>query len=297
MLLLIGLCCFLSRPFFLIPMDLSKKIDFAIRLLQSIPQDGPIELSYSGGKDSDVILELAKMSGIPFEPIYKNTTIDPPGTIQHCKDNGVTIVPPKKTFLQVMAERGMPSRFRRFCCSELKEYKIHDRAIQGIRRSESTKRAKRYKEPEECRVYNSKEKVRVYFPILEWTDEDVETFIKERNIRCAPVYYDENGKFHVERRLGCIGCPLKSNVGLSDFVKYPKMLKAQIRAYQNYLDAHPDRKFYKEIDGSAYNGFYYRLFCKTHDDYINAMNPGMFPEAQLDTKTFLENYFGIDLTI
>ena len=42
--------------------DLNKKIDFAIKLLQSIPQDGPIELSYSGGKDSDVILELARMS-------------------------------------------------------------------------------------------------------------------------------------------------------------------------------------------------------------------------------------------
>lgn len=37
-----------------------------------------MELSYSGGKDSDVILELAKMSGIPFRPIYKKTTIDPP---------------------------------------------------------------------------------------------------------------------------------------------------------------------------------------------------------------------------
>lgn len=48
-------------------MDLQRKIDFAIKLLRSIPQDGPIELSYSGGKDSDVILELAKMAGIPFE--------------------------------------------------------------------------------------------------------------------------------------------------------------------------------------------------------------------------------------
>ena len=34
-------------------MDLSRKIDFAIKLLQSIPQDGPIEISYSTGKDDD----------------------------------------------------------------------------------------------------------------------------------------------------------------------------------------------------------------------------------------------------
>ena len=44
---------------------LQKKVDFAIKLLQSIPQDGDIEISYSGGKDSDVILELTKMAGIP----------------------------------------------------------------------------------------------------------------------------------------------------------------------------------------------------------------------------------------
>lgn len=33
-----------------------KKVARAIRLLQAIPQDGEIEVAYSGGKDSDVIL-------------------------------------------------------------------------------------------------------------------------------------------------------------------------------------------------------------------------------------------------
>lgn len=170
--------------------ELQKKIDFAIKLLQSIPTDkGDIELSYSGGKDSDVILELAKMAEIPFRAIYKNTTIDPPYTIQHCKENGVEIIHPKKTFFQLVSERGYPSRFARFCCSELKEYKICDRAIQGIRRSESIKRAEIYKEPEVCRVYSKKEKVKVYLPILEWTNQDVAEFIKERNIKCHPLYY------------------------------------------------------------------------------------------------------------
>lgn len=88
-------------------MNLERKVDFAIKLLQSIPtNDGPIELSYSGGKDSDVILELARMSGIPFEAIYKNTTIDPPGTIAHCKEQGVTIVNPKISFLKLVEKKG-----------------------------------------------------------------------------------------------------------------------------------------------------------------------------------------------
>lgn len=43
--------------------ELEKKVQRAIRLLQSIPKDKEIELCYSGGKDSDVILELANMGG------------------------------------------------------------------------------------------------------------------------------------------------------------------------------------------------------------------------------------------
>ena len=169
---------------------LKKKVDFAIKLLQSIPtDDGPIELSYSGGKDSDVILELAKMAGIPYRAIYKATTIDPPQTIAHAREMGAEVIHPKKTFFQLISEKGFPSRFQRFCCSFLKEYKICDRAIQGIRRSESRKRAENYKEPEICRVYSAKEKVKVYLPILEWTNQDVEEFIKERNIKCHPLYY------------------------------------------------------------------------------------------------------------
>ena len=169
--------------------ELEKKVDFAIKLLQSIPQDGDIELSYSGGKDSDVILELAKLAGIPYRAIYKNTTIDPKGTIAHAREMGAEVIHPDKTFFQLVSEKGFPSRFARFCCSVLKEYKICDRAIQGIRRSESRKRTERYKEPEECRVYSKKEKAKIYLPILEWTDRDVEEFIKERGIKCHPLYY------------------------------------------------------------------------------------------------------------
>ena len=275
-------------------MDYARKIDFAIRLLRSIPQDGPIEVSYSGGKDSDVILELAKMAGIPFEAIYKQTTIDPPGTTAHAKEMGATIIRPKKSFLQIVEENSMPSRWSRFCCRYLKEYKVHDRAIQGIRRSESTARTQRYKEPEECRTYNTKEKARIYFPILEWTDEDVVRFITERGIKCAPIYYDENGKFRVERRLGCIGCPMATDNGRGDFLQYPKLLRQVIKAEQKYLDNHPQTTAYKRFQGDAYNAVFKRLFCKTTEDYLGLTN-GLLPDANIDTKSFLENYFKINL--
>lgn len=260
--------------------DYEKKLARAIRLLKSIPTDeGPIEVSYSGGKDSDVILELAKMAGIPYRAIYKNTTIDPPGTIKHCKEKGVEVIHPKTSFMGLVSKKGIPTRRARFCCSELKEYKVLDRSIQGIRRSESNARKERYKEPEICRVYGKDKKVKVYLPLLDWTDEDVARFVAERNIKCHPLYYDEQGIFHVERRLGCIGCPMKSDNGKGDFKKYPKMLRALIKSAQRFLDTHPQCSSQKKFSGNAYNLVFQDLFCDSYDDYVTKMSTDLWGGA------------------
>lgn len=277
--------------------DYQRKVDLAINLLRRIPQDCEIELSYSGGKDSDVILELAKMAGIPFRAIYKNTTIDPPGTIQHCKENGVEILMPKMSFFDIVRKKGLPTRRARFCCEYLKEYKVCDRAIQGIRRAEGSDRAKRYKEPEICREYSKKNVVQVYLPILEWTDNDVERFIAERGIKCHPLYYDESGEFHVEQRLGCIGCPLATDGGKSEFMQYPKMLKQILKAGQYYLDTHTHVEAYKLFNGCVHNLMLHNIFFDSYDEYKSAVSGGMFPETAIDAKSTLEHYFKIDLTV
>lgn len=274
--------------------DYEKKVARAIRLLKSIPtEEGPVEVSYSGGKDSDVILELTKMAGIPYRAIYKNTTIDPPGTIAHCRKKGVEIIQPKESFMQLVARKGFPSRSSRFCCQVLKEYKVLDRAIQGIRRSESIKRRDRYKEPEICRVYSKDSKAKIYLPILEWTDEDVARFVAERNIKCHPLYYDENGTFHVERRLGCIGCPMTSDNGRGDYLRYPTMLKARIKAHQKYLETHPNSKT-MEYFGNSYNATFFQMFCDNLSEYRLKMSTDLWG-GQLDTKQFLEDYFKTEL--
>lgn len=274
--------------------QLDKKVSRAIRLLQSIPtNEGPIEISYSGGKDSDVILELAKMAEIPYRAIYKNTTIDPPGTIKHCREKGVEILHPKISFMGIVAKKGIPTRRARFCCSELKEYKVLDRAVQGIRRSESSARSKRYSEPEICRVYDKHNKVKVYLPILDWTDEDVARFVQERGIQCHPLYYDEQGNFRVERRLGCIGCPMKSDNGKADYKKYPKLLKALIWAEKKFLDTHSDCKSSVKF-GDAYNIVFNDLFCDSYAEYLTKTSVDLWGN-RLDVKTFLENYFKIQL--
>ena len=276
--------------------SLQKKVDFAINLLRSIPQDGPIEVSYSGGKDSDVILELAKMAGIPYRAIYKNTTIDPPGTIAHCKSKSVEIFAPKINFFDLVKMKGCPTRRARFCCKELKEYKVLDRAIQGIRRYESYARGKRYKEPEICREYGNGD-ARVYLPILEWTDDDISDFVAEHGIRCHPLYYDKDGNFHVERRLGCIGCPLQADNGKMDYKKYPKLLKRLVKSAQIWMDAPHPRSTSLENFGNAYNLVFHNLFCKSYEEFQLLISGGLFPETAIDAKSFMEDYFKIDLTI
>lgn len=62
---------------------MTRKIDQAIRLLRSYARTANYDLAYSGGKDSDVILRLAKLAHIDCEIVHNCTTIDPPGTIRH----------------------------------------------------------------------------------------------------------------------------------------------------------------------------------------------------------------------
>ena len=274
--------------------QLERKVERAIRLIQSAAGDDMVEVSYSGGKDSDVILELAKMADIEYRAIYKNTTIDPPGTIKHCRDNGVEILQPKITFFKLVEQKGMPTRRARFCCEKLKEYKVLDKAIQGIRRSESTARQQRYSEddPIICRVYGSKKNhVSVILPILSWTDADIAEFIAERGIKCHPLYYDENGNFHPERRLGCMGCPLRSDAGLAEFKANPRLFRQIVKASKKWWDTHPNLKSHKKF-GTIYGLIAHNLLYKSYSDWQAADN-NLF--EKMDWKKELEQFFNIKL--
>jgi len=275
--------------------ELQIKVERAIRLLQSVaPTDGsPVEVAYSGGKDSDVILELTRMAGINYRAIYKNTTIDPPGTIAHAKENGAEIIRPKKTFFQLVSNFGYPNRNYRFCCAELKEYKVLNKAVMGVRKAESTKRAARYNEPTECKLYGSKkggQYVEAIYPILTWTDEDVVAFVEERGIKLHPLYYREDGTIDPSRRLGCMACPLAYyKKRIKYFEQYPNMVKAYIRAGQKYLDTHPDSKTASTY-ASVYEWFVRDVFYEKQAKWEQSKQ-GMFGET--DYKKFLEDYFKI----
>ena len=273
--------------------QLEKKVEQSIKLLRSIPTDkGQITIAYSGGKDSDVILELAKMAGIPFKAVYHSTTIDPPGTIRHVEENGVEISRPKEPFFRLLQKHGYPSRFVRYCCKLLKERYDSDIVVQGIRASESNARADRYKEPEQCRVYDKNHKSRVYMPILYWTDEDIKEFVTERGVKCHPLYY-RGGQFDVTQRLGCIGCPLQSRKKrLRQFKENPKFVRLYVRNAQVWFDAHTGNgKSYKY--GNAINAFVATLFFETYQDFYEHTYT-LF--GKTDWRKYLEDYFKIDLS-
>ena len=97
----------------------------------------PLVITYSGGKDSDVLLRLAENSGIPFELLHSLTTADAPETVYHVRDTfrrmeekGVKCVidahvqPDRKrvTMWNLIPKKMMPpTRWMRYCCAELKE--------------------------------------------------------------------------------------------------------------------------------------------------------------------------------
>ncbi len=277
---------------------LQKKIDAAIKLLQSVAKrtDGALEIAYSGGKDSDVILQLAKEAGIEYRAIYKNTTIDPPGTIKHVRERGVEMLRPKETFFQIVARAGMPTRFTRFCCGYLKEYKVGEKSVIGVRKSESRARAKRYNEPTECRYYGShkpENHVEQIFPILEWTDEDVLQFILDRKITLAPIYYDENGEIDIKRRLGCMCCPLASEKKRrAQFAQWPKMVRAYYRAARKYFDTHPNGRAAERYHGDACEWLYREINYPREDKGQEVRE-----SVQGRCKELLEEQFGVSLTL
>ena len=206
---------------------------------------------------------------------------------------GVEVVEPKESFLHLIRKSGFPTRRARFCCQKLKEYKILDDSIQGIRKCESVKRNAMYSEPIKCRIYGSKKNhVNVYLPILEWTDKDVADFIAERNLKCHTLYYDD-GIFNVKRRLGCMGCPLQSDNGLSDFKKNPKLVKAWINAGKIWWDKPRDKIIGTKIKfANIYELFVHNVFYNSYQEFYESTH-GMF--GTIDSKDFLENYFNIKL--
>ena len=273
--------------------ELERKEQWSIDFLRTIEAHTPdLYLAYSGGKDSDVLLHIARKAKIPLTAYYTNTTIDPPHTIPHVKaQNIVTIINPPRSFYTLIEHRGLPSSFRRFCCTLIKERFVAENIITGIRRWESKRRAQKYKEPIICFEHKSGRKGQRFMPILDWTDENMKDYIAAEQIQCHPLYYDNTGRFCVERRLGCLGCPLPTNRSIEDFKRYPKLVKAWCRAAAVYRNSRKTLGTSITNYRDEYEYFYHNLF--------NYRIAQLFAQQREEPRNFarerLQQFFQIEL--
>lgn len=147
------------------PQTLDEKIDKAKRTLilaadmSKTYYGAPLIVTYSGGKDSDVLLYLAVncLNVGDFEVLNSHTTVDAPETVYHIREtfkrlNDIGIktnihYPKDKdgnpiTMWNLIPKKKMPpTRLQRYCCAVLKETSTPNRiCVVGVRASESIKR-------------------------------------------------------------------------------------------------------------------------------------------------------------
>lgn len=265
------------------------KVQKAVRFIKSVNHSSNCFLAYSGGKDSVVLDFLAKEAGCKIELIHNVTTIDPPGTLSFCEKHGAKLLRPKRSFLDIVEAKGMPTMFRRFCCKELKEKYIGDKGLYGIRKDESVKRSKCYDDVSDIYYYTKKKYTQRFFPMLYFTDQDIEEIVNRHSLECHPLYYDHTGKFCVDRRLGCIGCPLQGDRGKLDYLTYPKLLNQVLNRLVIYHVKHGRTK------RDAYLNAVYNLFYSNHgSSKYKQTYEGLF---DTDPCEILNEYFFLNVSL
>ena len=119
----------------------------------------PLVITYSGGKDSDVLLHLAEncLKSDEFEVLNSHTSVDAPETVYHIRnvfkrlnDKGIkaTVYQPKDkdgnpiTMWNLIPRKTVPpTRLHRYCCKVLKEASTPNSiCLTGVREAESAKR-------------------------------------------------------------------------------------------------------------------------------------------------------------
>jgi len=233
----------------------------------------PLVCTYSGGKDSDVMLELFRRSGIPFEVHHSHTTADAPQTVYHIREvfgklelQGIkcTIDYHKQpdgsriTMWNLIPKNLMPPTRRvRYCCRNLKETFGKERFIAtGVRWDESTRRKGwgSFSQPDERTQFSDKIMMNsdndlkrrltehcmqnnkmVVNPIIDWTHTDIWEFINQEHI-CTNCLYRDGYE-----RVGCIGCPMIGKKRWKEFADFPKIKLAYIRAFDRMLQSRNDK--------------------------------------------------------
>ena len=228
----------------------------------------PLMVTYSGGKDSQVLVALAEHAGINFEVVNSHTTADAPETVYFIRDRfkeleerGIkcTIIMPtykgKPVSMWTLIPQKLvppPTRIMRYCCAVLKETTGHNRFIAtGVRWAESTQRKlnrgimeinHRDKEKRIVMMADNSEKRQLFEtcaikgkmtvnPIIDWSDEDVWDYMNAERLSVNPLYCEG------QKRVGCVGCPMAGRGRQREFVRWPAYEKMYISAFDRMVEA------------------------------------------------------------
>ena len=211
-------------------LSLTAKREQSIRELQTYQPTGGYYGCFSGGKDSVVIKELARLADVRVTWHHNVTTIDPPEVYRFIRRQHPDVIweHPKEHFFTMLTRRGYPMRTRRWCCEVFKERPVPAGTVSivGIRASESPRRSAKWKPFSRWIRGNQTAAVWMLSPILYWSDDDVWRFIRARNLPYCKLY-DEGWK-----RLGCVGCPVGGAEQVRrEFARWPQYERAWRRAF------------------------------------------------------------------
>lgn len=211
-----------------------------------------IALGFSGGKDSQVVYDLLKRSGVKFKAYY-NVCFESPTTKKFIKQYYPDVIwrkDHKFGFVENIIKNHdglLPTVQIAYCCEDYKHnLKYVDKcSVVGVRKSESKARSTRTSLSvknktelkknkklidsyfvENCQSLGTKSVIQL-LPIVDWSDEDVWNYIYKHNLPINPEY--EHAK-----RVGCMVC-CKTNFTRNYFylMKYPKLVDAFILAHSS----------------------------------------------------------------
>ena len=265
----------------LAPLDLRNKIQHSVGLIRKAEKialiydhENGFYNTFSGGKDSQALYYIVKMSGVKFQTHINFTSVDPADIVRFVKMEYPSVIrhKPQISIYKKAIEIGLlPTMIKRWCCKEYKEISGAGKVkLIGVRKEESVKRSKRNEVEVSAKKFSGNIE-----EFKEWSKKQIERKKKralknqdefsiknDNEVRCVngkdsiiispifdwtqkDVWYFLNNiikaphcKLYDEgqTRIGCIMCPMASLKQIKkDIENFPYVKKKWIEAIKEMM--------------------------------------------------------------